>query len=88
MPPRNNAGKRGTTGGSADTTQSDLLAFQRQQKELSKFEGRCEEGQAAEALRLVVFSQAISDASLPRRKAVDDAAEVEVREKDSMEDVF
>ena len=56
MPPRNQAGKRGTTGGSCNTTQSDLLAFQKQQKELLKFENRNEEGQAEQALRLVAFS--------------------------------
>ena len=40
MPPRNQAGKRGKTGGSSNTTQSDVQEFQRQQKEFLKFENR------------------------------------------------
>ena len=74
MPPRNHAGKRGTTGGSCNTTQSDVQEFQRQQKEFLKYENRNEEGRAEQALRLVSFSEALTEASLPRSKAMDDAA--------------
>ena len=73
MPPRNQAGKRGKTGGSCNTTQSDVQEFQRQQKEFLKFENRNEEGRAEQALRLVSFSEALT-ASLPRSGAMDDAA--------------
>ena len=74
MPPRNHAGKRGSTGGSCNTTESDVHEFQRQQKALLNFENRNEEGQAQQALRLVAFSEAITGASPPRGKAMDDAA--------------
>ena len=74
MPPRNHAGKRGSTGGSCNTTESDVHEFQRQQKALLNFETRNEEGQAQQALRLVAFSEAITGASPPRGKAMNDSS--------------
>ena len=74
MPPRNQACKRGKAGGSSNTTQSDVQDFQRQQKEFLKFENRNEEGRAEQALRLVSFSEALTEASLPRSGAMGDAA--------------
>ena len=51
-----------------------MQEFQRQQKEFLKYENRNEEGRAEQALRLVSFSEALTEASLPRSKAMDDAA--------------
>ena len=51
-----------------------MQEFQRQQREFLKFENRNEEGRAEQALRLVSFSEALTEASLPRSKAMDDAA--------------
>ena len=70
MPPRNSAGKHSTTGGPAEAKEPDLRAFQDQQRALQNYENRCEEGQEAEALRLVHLSEALSQASLRRRQAM------------------